>query len=209
MNFLIIEVHLIILPNRWNITPLKIKNILKKNNNKKYGLIPLYFTSDFEDNELRICFQVKNLQTLEKFIIDRLLKISGIQSIRVRLTLNGKIFPEGIKQFVIENSNLISIHVFLGVNPKWMKNVWGSLNRLKSKWDVFPTWIFRDFYDYNRDITLRIIGKDLKDIKRYIDTQINTIKGITSMKFKIMQSITRLLSKKTLLKIAEEWIKKY
>jgi hypothetical protein len=76
---------------------------------------------------------------------------------------------------------------------------------LKENNNVFPVWIFRDFYEYDHDITLRLIGKNDKLIREYVENHIANIDGIKTWRLKFMYNVIQILGREGLLKIAKNW----
>ena len=203
----IIEIHIIIHPMHWGSAKNQIIRILKAVNYEKYKIIPLYMTSDIEDYELRICCQIEDPNKLDKFV-NQIRKISGINSTRIRLTLNGVIFPKGVQLLAQTESKMESCHIFLKIEPGKDENVWNKLLALKDILKVYPTWIFRDFYEYDRDVTLRLMGESKKEIRKYIDQYVSTINGICHIYLKFMYKMTPILSLGKLKETAKYWTDK-
>jgi hypothetical protein len=202
---LIVEVHII--PKAIFLEECK-SEIIKTLENiemSKYALLPLYLTSDVEDIELRICLQFEDPVKVEQFIVEKIRPIKGVLSTRVRLTLNGRIFKDGVSTLAKLEENQLSCHIFLKVSPEKDNSVWKVLEELKSENGVCPTWIFRDFYEYDRDITLRLIGPTLEAIHDYIKGKVCNIDGIESLNFKFMHNITTIAKKEKLLQLARNW----
>jgi len=191
--------------NEWIKTISKISEILKKCNKEDYNLIPLYANYDIEDTEVRICLQIKDPVKLEKFIVEKIRKIKGVYATRVRLTLNGEIFPKGIEVLTAMREGFYSCHIFINTMAGKDEEVWRCLRELKENNNVFPVWIFRDFYEYDHDITLRLIGKNDKSIREYVENHIANIDGIKTWRLKFMYNVIQILGREDLLKIAENW----
>lgn len=202
---LIVEIHLQIRSGSWPHAHEQILEVLKKDQTW-YFITPLYITYDIEDTEVRICFQVEDPAKLERFVVNEMRPIEGVYSTRARLTLNGEIFPSGVTALAEGNSSLRSSHVFLKVDPKKDNQVWNALLRLKENDGVSPTWIFRDFYEYDRDVTLRLVGKTAAAIREYIERQIGPIDGILLWRLQFMHGMTQILVKEKLLALAQHWM---
>jgi hypothetical protein len=203
----IAELHIIIKRNFWQEAYNAILNILKSHEINNYYINPLYVTYDIEDAELRVCFEFKDPSLIDKFVVNDIRKILGIEATRVRLTLDGQIFPRGIKALASTDSPLNSCHIFLKTEPSKDTKIWDNLCKLDEKGSVFPTWIFRDFYEYDRDITLRLMGKNKKDIEEYINTVIKNIDGVLSYKMKFMDKIEKIMADDELMYLAQQWLK--
>lgn len=200
------EVHLLINSTCWEKAYAKIILLLKNNRLcEKFSLIPLYVNFDIEDTELRICAQIKNPGKLGEFIAEKICKVKGVESARVRLTLEGRIFPEGVGEFIFDKKELLSCHVFINSCADKNDLLWQSLSRLKKEGEVFPVWVFRDFYEYSRDITLRVIGKEEKEIRRYIEKKLKVMPGIRTWQLRFTHSSVRILSKRKLFKLSGNW----
>jgi hypothetical protein len=207
---LIIEVHLMIEPSAWKTFRTNLSKNLKKINEKKLRLRALYFTYDIEDLEIRICFLVNDLELFERIIVSDLRSIKGVSATRVRLTLNGKIFPGGYKALtsnVGKKEKVISAHIFIKNQPALDRTVWRALENLKKDGNTYPTWIFRDFYEYDRDITLRIISSDVLELRKYAENNLNTIEGVISWRYKHMLKFENIVSNAELYSLAELFIK--
>ena len=202
---LIVEIHLIITPNRWGSACAKIAAVLRDRRCADFSLVALYMNSDIEDTELRICAQVKDPARLGEFVAKKIRSIKGVESARVRLTLQGEIFPEGVKVLTAMSGSRVSCHIFVNSLAGRDERVWRSLRRLKKDGSVLPVWIFRDFYEYDRDITLRVIGREEELIRRYVDKNVGSIAGIVSWRLKFMRSSVKILGKNDLLAIARNW----
>ena len=202
---LIAEVHIIVESNNWPKAFNNIIKILKKCDKEDYALTPLYATYDLEDTEVRICLQFEDPAKLEKFIVEKIRKINGVYATRVRLTLNGEIFPKGIEALTTMDETLYSCHIFINTIAGKDEQVWESLRQLKGNNHVFPVWIFRDFYEYAGDITLRLIGREIKSIRNYIEKFISNIYGIKTWKLKVMYNAVQILDRDKLLKMAKNW----
>lgn len=202
---LIVEIHLQIRASSWPTAGNEIKSRLE-NADPSYRLTPLYFTYDIEDTELRICFQVEDPAKLEKFVVDEIRLITGVYGTRARLTLNGEIFPAGITTLAEGNNSLRSSHVFLKIDPQKDRRVWEALLQLKGNGETSPTWIFRDFYEYDRDVTLRLVGRSDTEIRNYIERFVGPIDGILLWRLQFMHGVTQILSKEKLLALAQQWM---
>ncbi len=205
---LIIEIHLIITAGAWKSAQTKIIRLLKSDICKDFSLVPLYINSDIEDTELRICAQADDPDKLGEFVAKKIRKIKGVDAARIRLTLQGEIFPDGIRALTAMNNSQVSCHIFINTVAGKDKQVWQSLRKLKKNGPVIPVWLFRDFYDYDRDITLRLIGREEKQIREYIDKNFEVITGIKTWRLKFMHASTKILGKDKLLKIAQNWFAK-
>lgn len=201
----IVEIHLQIKAGAWAQTYNEVAQVLKKDP-LAYHLVPLYITYDIEDTELRICFQVEEPSELEEFLVKEIRPIEGVYGTRARLTLNGEIFPAGVVALTEDNPSLRSSHVFLKVNPQRDAHVWEALRQLKAGDGVTPTWIFRDFYEYDRDITLRLVGKTDAAIRAYVEKQVSSIDGLLLWKLQFMHGMTQILAKDSLLALAQHWM---
>lgn len=202
----IIEVHTIIEATKWDRAYKNIIEMLKNIKPDEYSLIPLYATYDLEDTELRICLKFDDPPKVEQFINERIRKVDGVYATRARLTLNGKIFQQGVSYILNKESELpYSCHIFLKTKPGLDKSVWDSLCKLKGSGGVLPTWIFRDFYEYDRDITLRLVGSSEKAVREYIEKHLNWIEGIQTWKFKFMYNNVQFLKNDELLALAQKW----
>ena len=206
---LIIEIHLIIDAQRWKIACAKVLALLKSRICRDFSLLPLYINSDIEDTELRICVQTKSPEKLGGFISQEIRKIKGVESARVRLTLEGKIFPKGVSAFATTEKKLLSCHVFIDSAAGKDEYLWRKISRLKKDGSVLPVWIFRDFYEYGRSITLRVIGKKEKPIRKYVEKYLGNMPGVKTWQLRFTHNSIRLLSKTELLKIAQNWFLKY
>jgi len=204
---LIAELHVIIEKNEWNRAYDKILGALRKNDLRQYSVVPLYTTYDIGDTELRICFSFNDPSLIDKFITKEIRPINGIQSTRIRLTLDGEIFPKGVKALAQADDSLKSCHIFLKIEPTKDTQVWNNLRTLKDIGSVFPTWVFRDFYEYDRDITLRLMGNNEKVIKHYIKQYIKNMDGVIDCKVKFMSKVEKILDDDKLLNLAHQWIK--
>ncbi len=202
---LIVEIHLQIRAGSWPNAHGQLLKVLREDQ-ARYSIVPLYITYDIEDTEVRICFQVEEPAKLEQFVVNRIRPIEGVYSTRARLTLNGEIFPSGVTALAEGDSTLRSSHVFLKIDPQSDNRVWNALLQLKESNGVSPTWIFRDFYEYDRDVTLRLVGKTDAAIREYIERQIGPIDGILLWRLQFMHGMTQILAKERLLALAQHWM---
>lgn len=209
-KFFIVETHLLIKPQMWIKSMRELQRRLKQLKRTQFleSLIPLYYSYDLEDLEVRVCFLCANVQILERYIIHSLRNINGVTATRVRLTLNGEIFPSGFQALMASKKNFCSVHIFIKTNPAHDRMIWENLKKLPSLKNVYPTWIFRDFYEYDRDITLRVIGKATHDVSAYLEHYINNISGILSWKFKIMREFILVQDPSFLTKLAASLLPK-
>ncbi len=205
---LLVEIHLIIAANRWKSASAGILTVLKSDSCKKFSLVPLYINSDIEDTELRICLQAEDPDRLGEFLARKIRKVKGVIASRVRLTLSGEIFPDGVCAVARMRGRQVTGHVFLNTSPGEDGRVWGALRKLKKHHGVLPVWIFRDFYDYGRDITLRLIGEKEKGIREYVDRFLGDMHGVVSWKLRFTHSSVKLLGEKELLALARNWFSK-
>ncbi len=202
----LIEIHAIINGNKIEEVKSKLFQLLKSKLCEKYELVPLYFTIDEEDFEIRICSIFNNPKLLGDFIVNKIRVLDGIQSTRVRLTLDGKIFQNGLKILSNIDNNYKSCHLFIKIDPSLDTVAWNSLTNLQENDSVYPTWCMRDFYDYNRDISLRIMGANKDSILEYIDKNVRTIAGVEISKTKFMQKIIKIQDDEFLQSFASKWI---
>lgn len=203
----IAELHVMIRQSLWQQAYGEIMSMLKGPKINRYSLSPLYVTHDTDDSELRICFEFKDPSLIDKFIVRKIRTIAGVDATKVRLTLDGQIFPKGIKALAATDTPYESCHVFLKIDPLKDTKVWRALSALDDKGSAFPTWIFRDFYEYDRDVTLRLAGKNQAVIKEYVDSHIAKIEGILSYKMKFMAKIEKILDDGKLMNLAQQWLK--
>lgn len=203
----IVEVHVLIAANNWaSVVKLLERRIQKRGGYFAGELIPLYFTYDHEDLEIRICLIFNNPEHIDYFVADVLRPIKGVLATRVRLTVMGKIFPTGYQSLLVDNSGLLSAHIFIQVVPGADKFVWRRLSKLGSDAGVYPTWIFRDYYEYDRDITLRLMGSNISALRKYLSAHVNAIQGIKHWRFKTMARLIPLINKGRLIDIAKTFI---
>jgi hypothetical protein len=205
----IIEVHLNILPNTWSSTRKSLTKFLKSTH--EASITPLYYSSDIEDFEVRICYVVTDVSQLDEYIVKGIRKIPGVLDTRVRLTLNGKIYPENFKWLFDssekEAADRCSCHLFLKISPEHDDSVWKKLTHLPTEKSVCPVWVFRDFYEYDRDLTLRLIGQSPDDIRDYVDRKLCKIKGISHIRSKFMHEFTNIAKKEYLIQLADIYVR--
>lgn len=164
---------------------------------------PLYFSYDIEDLELRICFLVSNSWLFDQYIVTVLRSVAGVQASRVRLTLNGRVFEEGLSSLISDEGKPLSAHVFLHNGPEYDDAVWEALGELSSDHSgVRPVWMFRDFYEYDRAITLRLIGPSAPAIRGYLDERLGRIPGIASWRLQFMAGMVKIQSEERLMYLA-------
>lgn len=202
---LIVEIHIQVKAGAWSRVYEQIREILRKDQSC-YCLTPLYLTHDIEDTEIRICFHLKDPAKLEEFVVNELRSIEGVYGTRARLTLDGEIFPTGLVALARNEQSLKSSHVFLKVDPLRDSYVWDALRQLKDSDGVSPTWIFRDFYEYDRDITLRLVGKSEGAIRQYVEQHVAIIEGIVVWRLQFMHGMTQILPTDRLLILAQQWM---
>ncbi|MBF0490395.1 MAG: hypothetical protein HQL15_07210 [Candidatus Omnitrophica bacterium] len=201
-----IEIHLIAEHSRFGELIPKLQSLLSSKICNKYQLLPLYFSYDENDFEIRICATFQNPKLLGDFIVDKIRTLAGIKSSQVRLTLDGNIFQSGLLKLTNLKDDVISSHIFIKVNPACDSEAWQSLSNLTEEDGVFPTWCMRDFYDYNRDISLRLMGDTKESILRYIETRVKSIKGLEVTNIKFMSKLVKIQDDSILLEIASKWI---
>ncbi|MDA9101045.1 hypothetical protein N9K06_00065 [Omnitrophica bacterium] len=203
-KYYIVEIHLLIAANRWNSALRVLRNQLRALSKVKSlaPLVPLYYSWDVEDLEVRVCFLYDNVGAVDAFNVSVLRQISGVRATRVRLTLNGRIFPGGFQTLMNPKRRWLSAHIFIKNDPACDRSIWKKLGRLPKLERAYPTWIFRDFYEYDRDITLRVMGRGLNDIRSYLDRHVSRIQGVLSWRFKIMHEFVPIQNKKFLTKLA-------
>ena len=203
----VVEIHIIIKPQEFEQACEAIDRTLRNKAINKYGLVPLYYTFDEEDNEARICLLFIDPKLLGDFVVEKIRRIKGVEGTQVRLTLDGKVYPKGVIALTEAKEELVASHIFLKVDPVLDDSVWHSLSLLPSTSEVFPTWCMRDFYDYDRDISLRVMGESKNAIGKYITNHIKTIKGISVIRIKFMKKLIKIQSDQYLLDIAKKWIR--
>jgi hypothetical protein len=201
----IAEIHLLIEPSRQDEAYRELIDILKHTRHDAFMLTPLYVTRDRADAEVRICVHFEDPARIERFIVERVRPIDGMRATRVRLTLHGEIFQKGMTALMKEAGAYTSCHVFIKTTPRKDNGAWDSLRTLKDDKGVMPVWIFRDFYEYDRDITLRLLGNGEREIRAYIEKQVNTIDGITLSNVKFMLDYIRILEEEKLYSLAKAW----
>ena len=119
---IIVEVHLLIPPGRMGAVIEELGTRLERTRDN--AVEPLYFSYDIEDLELRICFLVSNSWLFDQYIVTVLRSVAGVQASRVRLTLNGRVFEEGISSLISDEGKPLSAHVFLHNGPEYDDAVW-------------------------------------------------------------------------------------
>jgi len=204
-NNLIIEAHIIANKDKFASVCSELRTILDdKREASKYSLIPLYFSYDEKDCEIRVCFKFTNPKLFGDYLVKNIRSINGVLQSQARLTLDGKIFNEGVN-LLTANDNLISSHIYVEIEPKHDTAAWQELSKLTKSDDVFPTWCMRDFYDYDRSVSLRLMGKTKTDIEKYIDKKVKTINGIKVSRVKYMNKLIKIQSDQVLLSLANTW----
>ena len=202
---LIVEIHLVIAAAAWESARTHVVGALKKKSCRNFFIVPLYVNSDLENTELRICAQVQDPARVAEFVAQRLKVIPGVLAARARLTLQGHIFGEGVKAFALQANTYVSCHVFIHTCPGKDEQAWKALRRLRNAAGVKPVWIFRDYYEYDRDITLRLMGGDVKRVREYVDARVSVLEGIQSWHLQYTHSATKILGDKELLALAQAW----
>jgi len=205
---LIIEVHIIAGSDSFKESIEALEKVLRDKNVSKYFLLPLYFTYDEEDSEIRVCFRFEDPKLLGDFIVDRIRPIKGIESTRVRLTLDGKVYPTGLIALSKMAKEIYSAHIFIKIKPLYDFEAWEALRKLEDTGEVFLTWCMRDFYDYDRDISLRVIGSGKEIIRKYVKENVEIIKGVIVTKVKFMKKLIKIQDDSTLVALARCWIEK-
>ena len=203
----IAEIHVLVKESTFDVTYEYIVSALQGRKVRNYALLPMYVNYDSDDPEIRICVEFNDPALVEKFIVDKIRTIPHVEGTRVRLTLDGRIFPEGVKAYSAASSNEQSCHVFLKIDPTKDDSAWTALQSLNSTDLVFPTWIFRDFYEYDRDATLRLTGRDSEALASYINDVVCKIEGIAARKIKYTNKLEKLLTDEQLMSFAQHWIK--
>ena len=204
VKYYIIEVHLLIVAKQWKTA---LSTLTKRlcdltKPQSAISLIPLYYSHDFEDLEVRICFLFSDEHVLEKYIVSKLRSIRGVMATRVRLTLNGQIFPGGFQALMSPRKDFLSAHIFIKTIPRYDHQIWARLRAFPRTKDAYPTWIFRDFYEYDRDITLRVIGRNRRAIRLYLEKYLNQVPGVVIWRLKIMRAFILIQDKEFLTKLA-------
>ena len=202
----IVEIHLQIQAAFWSEAQQQLETTLKDRPLEKYKISPLYLTHDAEDTEIRLCLQFKDPVLLERFIVEEIHKrVLGILGTRVRLTLNGEVFENGVAKLMSGEPSIKSCHVFLSVESSMSEAVWESLSGLTEACGVCPAWLFRDFYEFNRDITVRLVGESEEALRRYVDQHISKIAGIRIWRLQFIKATTQIASKEHLMGLASSW----
>lgn len=202
----IVEIHLRIQPFLWSQAKRQLVILLRRPQ-IGYAIQPLYVTYDVEETELRVCLQFSDPIFLEHFIVREVRKkVPGILGTRVRLTLNGEIFPEGVSKLV-QGELVTSCHVFLSVEARKDDEIEKALRALPIKNGVVPTWFFRDYYEFDRDITVRLIGRSQQALRVYVESQFNKLIGVRSWRLQFIQETTRVASQKVLQEMASAWVR--
>jgi hypothetical protein len=62
--------------------------------------------------------------------------------------------------------------------------------------------MFRDFYEYDRAITLRLIGPSAPAIHGYLDERLGRIPGIANWRLRFMASMVKIQSEARLMDLA-------
>jgi hypothetical protein len=199
------EVHLNLDKKEFQQTYFLLEKVLRSKTCARFCLLPLYINADNKDTQARICLKISDPKNLEKFIVEKLKKIKGVRAAKVRLTLNGKIFPQGVKLLAELKPGIISAHIFISTLPGRDDAAWKSLNSLKNEGENFPVWIFRDFYEYDRAVTLRIAGKSHRSMRKYLKKHLGGINGIKQWRMSFMHQVTQFLKKEKLLKLARSY----
>lgn len=203
---LIAEIHVRVEARSWPNAQTQLKQILN-DEQSKYGVLPLYMTSDVEDPEIRICLKFSDPTLLEAFIVMEIRnKLEGILGTRVRLTLDGEIFASGVAQLVSLERDIKSCHVFLSIVAGKDEVTWEALRQLPLEDGIIPTWLFRDFYEYDRDVTVRLVGGSKESFRSYIERHIGKIDGIRCWRLQFIDTMTHIASKELLNSLANQWV---
>lgn len=201
---LIVEIHLIVQAPPFVACLEQLTQVLKTEGPAE--AVPLYYSHDLEDTEVRVCFLVRDLGALESFVVNKLRALPGVVATRLRLTLNGRLFPGGYQALLDPGRDVLSTHVFIKNDAAKDAAVWAALSDLTKQDGVYPTWIFRDYYEYDRDLTLRVMGPDLTQIRGYLDRNLSCIDGLHTWRFKIMKDFVKIQSDEFLLKLASAFV---
>jgi DNA-binding Lrp family transcriptional regulator len=205
---LLVEVHIETDLARLAEVSAELERVLKGEGTAEHSLVPLYFTRDEEDSEIRICLRFEDPRLLEDFVVERIRSIGGVQNTRIRMTLDGKIYPEGLEMLAGRREDTLSSHVFIATTPVHDHESWRALCGLRSRDDVFPVWCMRDFYDYDRNISLRVMGRDRQTITGYIEENVKSIEGVTVTAIKFMKDLVKIQDDATLIELAGQWMRK-
>lgn len=204
---LIAEVHILTQQNAFVKTYEHIVAALKSKKVENYALLPMYVNYDSDDLELRICMEFRDAALVDKFIVDKIRTIPGVEATRVRLTLDGRIFPKGVKALAAMDGNYQSCHIFLKIDPEKDGSAWSALRSLSDTDSVFPTWVFRDFYEYDRDVTLRLMGRDRDVLTSFVDDVVRKIEGVISCRIQYTNKVEKLLNDEQLMSFAQHWLR--
>jgi len=202
---IILEAHLIIAPRYWRRFTARLGRFLKASLNQECSVTPLYYSYDIEDLEIRICYIVSELSAFDAHIV-AMRRIPGIVDTRVRVTLHGRIFPDNFKMLADSKQEFSSCHIFLKVSPRYDKLVWSRLERLSAAGGVCPVWLFRDYYEYDRDLTLRLIGPSPQRIRNYVESRVCGINGLQELRSKFMHGFVTIIDNKRLIEMAGAFI---
>ncbi len=203
----IVEAHLLIRPRHWRTFTAGLKKTLLRLRDAGTCLLPLYFSHDIEDFEVRICFLLDgDPEHLERYVVRHVRSLRGVSATRVRLTLTGTIFPDGLKALLSGGPNRVSAHVFLKCSPNADGQAWRRLVRLKKVSGVYPTWVFRDFYEYDRDMTLRLMGPSVKAIRGYVEEFVSPIPGMELIRLQVMRDLVRIMDAASISRLAKRFV---
>jgi len=203
---LIAEIHVRIQAASWSDAQRQLEAVLR-HDHARYQVLPLYMTSDVEETELRICLEFRDPRLLEAFAVNEIRgKVQGILGTRVRLTLNGEIFSRGVLKLITEGGRIPSCHIFISVFAGKDDEVWASLKRLPEEDGVVPTWLFRDFYEYDRDLTVRLVGGSTESFRRYAERHLSNIPGIRCWRMQFIDTMIHIASQDVLQSMASHWL---
>jgi len=200
------EVHAMIEPKEFSQVCDRMEETLRHRQVSRFKLTPLYLTFDQDDSEARICLVYDDPKLLGDFLAEKIRTIPGIKATRVRLTLDGKIYPCGLEKLMDPGQGFYSAHIFLKIDPAEDDIAWEALRALPDTLAAFPVWAMRDFYEYDRDVSLRIMGKDREAIEKYLADHISGIKGVAIRQVKYMKKLVKLQDDQTLLGFAQKWL---
>lgn len=156
-------------------------------------ITPLYMSQQEDHHFVSTLFEVKNVDSVARFLIDETEDCDEIDYTRTITLLRPAFFsmPKGIRD------DMKRFMISVSVDPAHYHSVYKKLVELKRPEGLHFTYVSYSFGE--DDILISTVARSWKDIRKFVEERLNKVKGIRSSHVSLICRSKRLTSR-------ERWI---
>lgn len=161
----------------------------------------VYLTHRSLQEDISIILDAKSMDTVADFVSEHLATMEEVAAIRIMGLMRPRFFPIPEKS----SPELKRFTISISVEPNELENVYDYLSNFQASKAIVPVYLACTFNGFGRDMLFSVLFPGETTAKKFVNTYVDTFKGIKDTNTTYLSHSKRLASK-------EDWrklIKRY